>query len=181
MCIGWASLTHCNRSPDSKGEDGPRPSAASATPSVAASDFVIELNPPSLGPPPTVHAVGQQGQARDYFMTLIGVRRCDVEPHFRAASGHVKLGAQVRIEGRTPKEVPVNPLLGTLEDSEHQRYRADLAGCTPSLPAGRVASGQLAEGFISFEVPLGASGLVMTYAPFVLGMGAEELRFAVEH
>jgi hypothetical protein len=35
------------------------------------------------------------------------------------------------------------------------------------------------KGFVTFEVPETAQGFVMSYAPFVLGMGVEELKFSL--
>ena len=178
-CAAGAMLASCDRAGPSQKQDVPLASRAAPAVSPADSAFSISLSTPTLGPPLALHTEGEQARARDYFMTLLGVETCDVEPHFQPASGRVKLGVKVVIEGRSKNEVPVNPLLGTLEDSEHRDYRPDMAGCTPSLPAARVTSGRQARGFITFEVPENASGLVMTYAPFVLGMGSEELKFSL--
>lgn len=144
----------------------------------------LDLSPPTpeprtLGLSATSHAVGERAESRDYFMTLIALSTCEVEPHFRPAGGRIKLGLDVLIEARGVREVPANPFLARLRDAEGRDYQADIAGCTPTLRAERLAANDKARGFITFEVPQDANGLVMTYAPFVVGVGLEELSFAL--
>lgn len=144
----------------------------------------LDMTPPTpdartFGPSPASHAVGERAESRDYFMTLVRVTTCDVEPHFRPARGRIKLGLEVLIEARSLREVPANQFLATLRDAQARDYQADLAGCTPTLRADRLTQNQKAQGFITFEVPVDATGLVMTYAPFVVGVGSEELTFAL--
>ena len=144
----------------------------------------LDLSPPTpeprtLGLSAASHAVGERAESRDYFMTLVALRTCEVEPHFRPAGGHIKLGLDVLLEARGAREVPANPFLARLRDAEGRDYQADIAGCTPTLRADRLAANDKARGFITFEVPKDASGLVMTYAPFVVGVGLEELSFSL--
>jgi hypothetical protein len=112
-------------------------------------------------------------------MTVVAVENCEVEAHFKPKPGHLKLGVQLVVEGRSTTEVPISPLVAKLVDAEGNEYSADLAGCTPTLPATRVMRGIQKKGFVTFEVPETAQGFVMSYAPFVLGMGVEELKFSL--
>jgi hypothetical protein len=64
-------------------------------------------------------------------------------------------------------------------DSEKREYRATLAGCTPTLTAARLKRSDRARGLVSFDVPSDAEGLVMTYAPFIVGSGPQELNFTL--
>ncbi|HEU5076498.1 MAG TPA: DUF4352 domain-containing protein [Polyangiaceae bacterium] len=158
--------------------------ASERAPNSAPSGGKLDMTPPkpdprTFGPSPASHAVGERAESRDYFMTLVRVTTCDVEPHFRPARGRIKLGLEVLIEARSLREVPANPFLATLRDAQERDYQADLAGCTPTLRADRLAQNQKAQGFITFEVPEDATGLVMTYAPFIVGVGSEELTFAL--
>lgn len=158
--------------------------AASGAPSSTLPSPKLDLSPPTpeprtLGLSAAPHAVGERAESRDYFMTLVRVATCEVEPHFRPAPGRIKLGLEVLIEARNAREVPANPFLATLRDAEDRDYKADLAGCTPTLRADRLAQHDRAHGFITFEVPADATGLIMTYAPFVVGVGPEELTFAL--
>ncbi len=134
---------------------------------------------PPLGVSPGLHGVGERAMARDYTMTVLKVEPCVVEPHFQAKPGHIKLGVEVQIEGRSERAVATNPFAASLRDSNDEDYKAALAGCEPTLRAGHVSSGETARGFISFEVPRGATGFVMKYAPFIVGAGPEELRFSL--
>lgn len=138
-----------------------------------------DIEAPTLAPPAAAHPVGERGVARDYFMTLISVKECRVEPHFKAKPGHLKLGLEVLLEGRTQQEVPTNPFSATLRDDQDREYSADLAGCTPTLRADRITLEKRAHGFITFEIPSDATGLRMKYSPFVMGVGAEELEFSL--
>lgn len=158
--------------------------ASHGAPSGALSSPRLDLSPPKPEPrtlrlSAASHAVGERAESRDYFMTLVRVITCDVEPHFRPAPGRIKVGLEVLIEAKSTREVPANPFLATLRDAEDRDYQADLAGCTPTLRAERLALNDQARGFITFEVPADATGLIMTYAPFVVGVGSEELEFAL--
>ena|SRR5690606_37602305 len=134
---------------------------------------------PRLGLAPELHAVGQHAVARDYTMKVLEVAPCQVEPHFAPKPGYLKLGVEVELVGTSTRAVAANPFLATLVDSEQRDYGADLAGCTPTLHATRVTRDQRARGMITFEIPEGASGLVMIYAPFVVGAGSETLHFSL--
>ena len=158
--------------------------ASGAAPHGLSSPPKLELSqpipdPPTLTPTAAAHAVGERAESRDYFMTLLRVTTCEVEPHFQPPPGRIKLGLEVLVEARGPREVPTNPFLATLRDSEARDYQADIAGCTPTLRADRLAQNDQARGFITFEVPSDATGLLMTYAPFIVGAGPEALTFAV--
>lgn len=144
----------------------------------------LDLKPPTPTAPTLAlsaapYAVGERAEARDYFLTLVRVTTCDVEAHFSPAPGRVKLGLEVLIEAKSAREVPANPFLATLRDAQTRDYEADLAGCTPTLGANRLSGNKQARGFITFELPREATGLVMTYSPFVVGVGLEELTFSL--
>lgn len=158
--------------------------ALNDAPATASSSPRLDLSPPMPQPQTLAlaaapHLVGERAESRDYFMTLVAVRPCEVEPHFSPAPGRVKLGLEVLIEARTLREVPANPFLATLKDAQARDYQADIAGCTPTLRAERLARSHTARGFITFDIPSDATGLTMTYAPFVVGVGLEELTFAL--
>lgn len=112
-------------------------------------------------------------------MTVHGVGPCTVEPHFRPKAGTIKFGVDVEITSSSQREVPANPLYARLVDSEKETYSATLAGCAPVLTATRLHAGEHARGTITFDVPETAHGLVMTYAPFIVGSGTQQLEFAL--
>ncbi|HEY6728532.1 MAG TPA: DUF4352 domain-containing protein [Polyangiaceae bacterium] len=187
--LGAALVVACERTEQSAYSASPSGSntagaAASAGPGSVLPRPQLDLTPPSpeprtLGLSVAPHAVGERAESRDYVMTLVRVATCEVEPHFRPAAGRIKLGVDVLIEARSEREVPANPFLATLRDDQDRDYPVDLAGCTPTLRADRLTRDGQARGFITFEVPADATGLVMTYTPFVVGVGPEALSFAL--
>lgn len=130
-----------------------------------------------VGAQKPVHSPGELGVARDYTMSVESVQPCAVERPFRPEPGIDKLGVEVVIEGKSEREVPVNPFYATLRDGTDETYSSTLAGCRPVLEAVRVTRGDKARGFITFDVPKSARKLEMTYNPVVIGGGREELKF----
>lgn len=188
MLFGAALGVACERAehpaPSASIAAGSARVASSSAPDTPLPSPKLDLSPPTpepktLGLTAAPHAVGERAESRDYSMTLVRVAPCEVEPHFQPAPGRIKLGLEVLIEARSVREVPANPFLATLRDADDRDYQADLAGCTPTLRAARLAHTDQARGFITFEVPADATGLVMTYAPFVVGVGPEILTFAL--
>jgi hypothetical protein len=110
-------------------------------------------------------------------MRVVTVRECEVEPYFAPAEGHVKLGVEIELAGTGDKEVPSNPLHATLLDRDGAHYDPTLAGCRPSLPPKRIKQGEAVRGFVTFEIPKDAQGLVLRYQPFIVGRAETELAF----
>ena len=50
-------------------------------------------------------------------------------------------------------------------------------GCEPDLKSVRIGKGEKAKGWVTFEVPEKASGLKLTYNPFIIGTAKQELKF----
>jgi hypothetical protein len=150
-----------------------------------ASDDTQEITSPfdpqrpsdPLAPPPDRFPIGEWGVTDDYRMRVVRVETCDVEPYFAPREGYEKIGAYVEIEGRTSKEVPANVLHASLTDAANQSYGPTPAGCRPTLSAGRVTTGTRASGFVSFEIPQKAGGLLLHYEPVILGRSGEPLHF----
>jgi hypothetical protein len=180
-----AVLLACDRT-DQAAPPSPAPFGSDTRASATTGTLLLplDLTPPAPQAPALAlsaapFALGERAEARDYFLTLVRVTPCAVEPHFSPAAGRVKLGLDVLIEAKNAREVPSNPFLARLRDAQTRDYGADLAGCTPTLRADRLSGSERASGFITFELPEDATGLVMTYSPFVVGVGLEELSFAL--
>jgi len=122
---------------------------------------------------------GEWAAATDYRMRVVRLETCEVEPYFAPLPGYDKLGVFVEIEGLQGTEVPVNVLHGHLTDGEGRTYTPAAAGCRPTLPAGRVAQGKTARGFITFEVPVTSRGLTLEYRPTIVGRAPQRLSFAL--
>ncbi|MCA9598141.1 MAG: DUF4352 domain-containing protein [Myxococcales bacterium] len=135
--------------------------------------------PTATTPPITnkVWNVGEAATAPDYKMTIDNVKECKVKYYFRPKKGNIKLGVEVSIEGTADKDVPVNPFYAKITDGEGYSYTSTFGGCEPDLKSVRIGKGEKAKGWVTFEVPEKASGLKLTYNPFIIGTAKQELKF----
>jgi hypothetical protein len=126
------------------------------------------------------HAIGQTAEALDYTLTLQEVKTCD-GTRIAPKPGNVRLGVKVAIEGRTEREVPVNPFYARLSDRQRDgyAYAATFGGCEPDLKSARVEKGNRISGWITFEIPAKASGLELSYSPYVLGSSEQTVKFSL--
>jgi hypothetical protein len=148
------------------------PEAVSQTPAAPAS-----APAPAIAPTPQVHGVGAEARAHDYSLVVTEVQECQVKYYFKPKKGNIKLGVEVLIEAVSDKEVPVNPYYAKITDSEGHAYVSTFGGCEPELKAVRVTQAQPARGWITFEVPEAAKGLVFSYSPIIIGGLKQNLEF----
>jgi hypothetical protein len=159
-----------------------KPDAGKSRPTTEAPASSLELGSPLLPKVPpaageTVHGVGELAAAPFYKMRIEKVQECKVRDYFAPAAGSIKLGVDVTLEGTADKDVPVNPFYAKLTDSEGYSWTSTLAGCTPDLKSMRINSGDSTRGWITFEIPKSATGLKLTYSPFIVGSAKQELVF----
>jgi hypothetical protein len=102
---------------------------------------------------------------------------CKVESYFEPKAGNFTLGVEVELEGRTERQVPVNPFHAVLFDEAGNEYRPTLAGCKPGLRSQRISKDEKASGVIAFELPTAARGLSLSYTPFIVGSAKQEVAF----
>jgi hypothetical protein len=128
--------------------------------------------------PPRTHKLGQTAAARDFAVTLQEVKICD-GTRIAPKPGNVRLGVRLTIEGRTEREVPVNPFYARLVDRERDgyAYAATFGGCEPDLKSARVKKGDRMSGWVTFEIPKQASGLELSYSPYVLGSSEQSVQY----
>lgn len=157
--------------------DRDAPSAASSAPNPTphATLSAVPASAPSAVEP--LHRVGAAARAPDYTLTVEKVEECKVARFFRPRRGHVKLGVALRVEATGDKLVPVNGFYARITDSDGYTYSPTLGGCDPALPIRRLEKGQKVSGFITFEIPEKATGLTLSYNPYMLGSMKQELRF----
>jgi len=164
-----------------------RKAANSAAPAVSRLELEMPVPmAPTVRPPgarPNLAAeragVGDTANTADYKMTLLAVKECKVETYFRPKAGNIKLAVEIAIEGNRDVDVPVSPFHARITDSESHEYSSTLAGCTPILPSVRVAKGERADGWITFELPEKATGLNLTYDPVIIGGTRQSLVFSL--
>lgn len=136
---------------------------------------------PAIFPGETLHRLGETVEARDYKFRLEDVEECTAKYYFKPKAGNIKLGVEVVIEGTAAeRHVPVNPFNARLTDSQGASYTSAFAGCEPELKSRQLAKGEQSRGWITFEIPEKSSGLKLTYAPFVIGAGKQEIHFDLE-
>ncbi len=127
--------------------------------------------------PSKVYKVGETAKAPDFSMSIENVKECKVPYYFKAKKGNIKLGAEVVIEGTADKDVPVNPFYAKVTDGDGYSYTSTFGGCDPELKSVRINKGEKARGWITFEVPEKASGLKLTYNPFIISTVKQEVKF----
>lgn len=112
-------------------------------------------------------------------MSVDSVKDCPNGELGSAKKALASMGVEVDIQGTTALEVPANAFYATARDASGDHYAATLTGCEPPLPAVRVTHGHGAHGFITFDVPKLSRTIEVRYAPPVIGVGTEELRFSI--
>jgi Domain of unknown function (DUF4352) len=157
--------------------------SASAVASAGASDAgPPDGELPEEPAPPTssaVHQLGEKVSAPDFRMVVKAVKECKARHYYRPKASDMWLGVQLYVEGTSAHEVRVDRFDTTLEDGAGHVYRPTLDTCEPGLPNARLTQGDHAHGWITFEVPRAASGLVFQFDALVIGAGHEGVRFAV--
>jgi hypothetical protein len=94
-----------------------------------------------------------------------------------AKAGHVYLNALVDIANQRDDEAPYNPLYFKVKDAGGFEYTGSLLGSpSPSLKSGKLTPGEHVAGWVSFEVPVEASGFVVSYQPLVIFGGYQTIR-----
>lgn len=115
------------------------------------------------------YKVGETAQQPEYSMKVTAVKTCTVPTYCTPAGGNIKLGVEVSVQATGSKTVPVNPFYAKVTDSQKVEYTSTFCGCTPELQSVSLQPGQSAGGWITFELPSVATGLMMSYNPFIVG------------
>lgn len=124
---------------------------------------------------PSLAAVGQPVDGNGYLLTVNSVERKDaLSDFFTAAEGKDFIVVDVTVEA-TQDEVPYNFFYFKLKDSDAFTHDPSI-GADPDLGSGTLPTGDKARGLVAFEVPEGATGLVLHYEPIVIFGGFEVVR-----
>lgn len=118
--------------------------------------------------------------APDYSLRVGEVKECE-STAIQPRPGNLRLGVEVTVEGRTDREVPVNPFYARLHDQERDgyAYAATFGGCEPGLKSARVRRGDSVRGWITFEIPTRAKGLELHYSPYIQNSTPQTVKFAL--
>ena len=130
-------------------------------------------------PPPTqnVGVVGERRESGGIALTVLSVSKAESIDFFTPDAGNVFLIIEVLIENVSrDEETPYNPFYFSVKDSEGFEANPSIAAPNPSLQSGTLPKGDIARGFVAFEVRATATGLIVTYEPLVLFGGYEPIR-----
>ncbi len=109
-----------------------------------------------------LHRLGERVETREFSLTVGAVKECP-RPYLK--EGNVLLGVELVIEALAERDINVNPFYAQVADADGLRYRPTLQGCEPRLSAVRLAQGERARGFVTFELPSRARRLELRYEP----------------
>ena len=112
---------------------------------------------------PLIYEVGETAVNGAYNLTVVSIAECEGEP--AALPGHLKLQVEVLIEGTGESHTAVSSAFAKLTDAEGHSYSNGAAGCEPELNAAQLRKGEIRRGWLSFELPDRADGLVLSYTP----------------
>jgi hypothetical protein len=104
---------------------------------------------------------------------------CELPPHARHAAEIRRVGVNITLQALAELQIPANPYYFALIDSDNIVYEATLGGCSPALAPTLLGPGEVARGWISFDLPETAKDLKLSYAPRLTSTTPEELVFRV--
>lgn len=90
--------------------------------------------------------------------------------------GNLFLNVQVVVKSVDRDQMPYNPLYFVLKDRGGFEYNTNFFPPDPSFKSGTLNKGEIAAGWLAFEVPTTAGGFVLTYQPLVIFGGYQPLR-----
>lgn len=136
------------------------------------------VTPTSEEPKIVTCKVGDKCVAGGIALTVIQVtKETKLGDFFEADPGKVYLCIEVLLENEErDDDMPVNPLYFEVKDSDGYVYNTSFGSKDPSLKATDVAKGDKTRGWVTFEIPEKATGLVVTYEPLVLLGGYKSIR-----
>jgi hypothetical protein len=138
------------------------PSSLKGTPT---SETVLTATP-QTSTLPAKYAVGEQGQVNGIGVTVLGIQSTDSLDTLTPAPDNTFLVLEVVIQNISHKgELPYAPTDFLVQDANGVQYQATSTSLEPSLGSGSLALAGVAQGYISFEVPLTVTGLVAIYGP----------------
>ena len=118
-------------------------------------------------PPVRVGVIGQPVVGNGIAITVNRVYTTrSINEFFTADPGKVFLVIDVTIKNVHREKAFYNALNFTVRDSQGFEYDSSIASPDPSLSSGTLYRGEKVRGFVAFEVPEHAKGLVVIYEPW---------------
>lgn len=116
---------------------------------------------------PKVYKVGDKVKLNDQILTIVSaadyVPTAQYAPKPKSGMKFYAVEAEVENIGQQPNDY--NVFFFKLEDSNSYSYNTAFMGKEPAFNSGKLQPTKKARGFITFEVPVDAKGLELTYTP----------------
>jgi hypothetical protein len=119
---------------------------------------------------PAEAKLGETVSQSDYRLTVFKTHDCTSGNEAIVGKGNIALGVEVLIEHTGSKQLPYNPTYAVIRDSAGRKYKGTpMNYCKPELPLfiDNVDPKKPLRGFITFEMPATATGLKLTYGPYM--------------
>ncbi len=134
--------------------------------------------PEAVEPKRVIGKVGQRVESTGIALSVLKVqKRAKVNEYIEPEAGNTYITVEVVIENTSRDETPYNPLYFKVKDADGFEHDVSLMGADPQLKSGNLRAGAKSRGFVTFEVPKIAKGLVMSYEPLVILGGYEPIEF----
>lgn len=153
---------------------GGTPNTVISTPTAAPIE-ISETNIPDASPvpedtPTTAPNIGKVGDTitqGDYIITVVSVETAQEFGDFvKVKEGNIFVATELIVESGAAAGVSVNPLYISVKDAEGFEYTSTILGKEPSLKSQNdLPAGEKMRGWVTFEVPTTATGLILTYQP----------------
>lgn len=127
----------------------------------------------------SIGKVGMRLVQGDYALTVTNTDSAQSYGTFyTAATGKRLLAVEVLIESSANSDVNVNPFYASIKDSDSYQYNMTSFGKDPALQSENdLPAGDKMRGWVTFEIPISAHGLIFVYSPLTLG---NDIRFEVD-
>jgi hypothetical protein len=136
--------------------------------------------PPPATPAQSIAQIGDRVEAGGIALTINGASTVSTIDFMTAAEGKTYLVVDALLENVSRETAPYNPLYFSVKDADGFQHNSTLVAPDPSLKSGELPLGDRVRGNIAFEIPAGATGLVLTYEPLVILGGYEPIRVSVQ-
>ncbi len=137
-----------------------RPAQAEARP--------VTTSTPASAPVNTISKMRETVSQNDYLITVNGLERAEsFNAQGKAKAGFTLVAIDFTVGSNRNKGISANLLYAGLKDNKGSEYsRVYFATKEPLLPTqSDIRTGEKVRGWVTFEVPLNATGLIFVYEP----------------
>ena len=145
---------------------------ATATATAAPAAAQPTAAAPTAGQAATVGKIGQTMTLKGYQITVNGIEKKDnfgTSDFTKAKDGNTFIAVDLTVASTQDKGVNPNGLSATLKDGNGYKYSIKPTGYKEPLFPGQndLPAGDKVRGWVTYEVPKNATGLVLEYTPLL--------------